>query len=221
MKSKNFNYLDILVDNPNSWMWQYIPILENILNKFSQNIRIFKNSKEIRNGDILFILSCDKILESKDLNKHKNNIVIHASDLPRGKGWSPWSWEIENGAEFLTLTLFEAKLELDSGDWYIKKRINLTGNELIDKIRNLLALTEFDMIEDYLNKYPVKSKKQNGIETYYKKRTSENQLLNIKKTIEEQFNKLRVCDNNNYPGYFYKNGKKYILKIEELDNDCL
>ena len=37
--------------------------------------------------------------------------------------------------------------------------------------------------------------------------------LNVSKTIKEQFNLLRVCDNERYPAFFYLNNKKYIIKI--------
>jgi len=218
MKSKKFKNLDIIIDNQNSWMWQYMPIIEDTLRSFTDTVRVFRNSKNIEEGEVLFILSCDKILKTEDLNKHKNNIVIHASDLPNGKGWSPWSWEIENGAEFLTLTLFEAEEELDSGAWYLKKKIKLNGSELIDDIRETIALNEFDLINEYLSSYPMRFKKQSGIETFYKKRTIKNQELDINKTILEQFNLLRVCDNENYPAHFFINGKKYIFKIED-END--
>ncbi len=217
MKLKKFKNIDIIIDNENSWMWDYIVMLENVLVPFSQNVRLFKNSVDIMHGDVLFILSCDKILNLKDLDKHKHNIVIHASDLPSGKGWSPWSWEVESGANKLTLTLFEAKLELDSGDWYLKDNINLDGTELIDDIRKLLALKEFDMIGEFLTQYPIQPKNQTGQESFYQKRTINNQEININKSILEQFNLLRVCDNDNYPAYFYIkiDGKiqKYIINI--------
>lgn len=218
MRLKNFKNIDLLIDNPASWMWQYISKLETILKRYTNSIRIFRNSKEIERGDVLFILSCDRILKSDDLNKHKNNIVIHASDLPNGKGWSPWSWEIESGANYLTLTLFEAELELDSGGWYLKKKIDLNGGELIDNLREILANAEFEMINNYLKAYPVDIKEQIGIETFYKKRIKKNQELDIDKTIKEQFNLLRVCDNKNYPAHFYIDGKEYILKIEGVND---
>ena len=41
---------------------------------------------------------------------------------------------------------------------------------------------------------------------------------NINKSIDEQFNLLRIADNHNYPAYFIKNNVKYILKIEK-DNE--
>ena len=46
---------------------------------------------------MFFYLSYEKIVEKKVLKKFKNNLVIHASDLPKGKGWSPLSWQILKG----------------------------------------------------------------------------------------------------------------------------
>ncbi|HGG0417971.1 TPA: hypothetical protein ACJFE8_002771 [Clostridium sporogenes] len=37
--------------------------------------------------------------------------------------------------------------------------------------------------------------------------------LDINKTIKEQFNLLRVADNEKYPAYFMFNNKKYIVRI--------
>jgi len=204
--------LDILIDNPNSWFWGYIDFLIYILKKYGK-VRIFKTHEEIKNGDILFILSCDRILKKETLKKHNHNIVIHASDLPQGKGWSPISYQIEEGKNKIPITLFEADEKLDSGDWYLKDFIVLDGSELIDEIRKKQALKTIEMIERYLLNYPIKANKQIGKESFYQKRTPKNQELDINKTIKEQFNKLRVCDNKRYPAHFYINGKKYILKI--------
>ena len=73
-----------------------------------------------------------------------------------------------------------------------------------------MCLEFIDNYEQYKN--PLK---QQGDETFYKKRTAKDSKLDINKTINEQFNLLRIVDNENYPAFFYKDGKKYILKIEE------
>ena len=42
---------------------------------------------------------------------------------------------------------------------------------------------------------------------------SEDSLLDFNKTITEQFNLLRVVDNDKYPAFFENQGEKYFLKI--------
>ena len=41
-----------------------------------------------------------------DLSKH--SLVVHSSNLPQGKGWSPMTWQIIEGKNKITNTLFEA-----------------------------------------------------------------------------------------------------------------
>ena len=146
MNYKKFIRLSVILDNPFSWMWNYIREVENTLIYFAEEVVVYKNAGEINEGDIMFILSCDYILKKEELSKHKNNIVIHASNLPDGKGWSPVSWQVERGVNDIPITLFEAAEKLDSGDWYLRDVINLQGHELINDIRYLQFKTTLSMI---------------------------------------------------------------------------
>ena len=47
--------------------------------------------------DLCICLSYSKLLSEKDLSKFKNVLVVHESELPKGKGWSPLSWQILEG----------------------------------------------------------------------------------------------------------------------------
>lgn len=216
MQLKKFQKIDLLSDNPNSWIHEYLPNLLEVLTRFGDHVRVFTKASEIAEGDILFILSCDRIIKQRDLNKHKNNIVIHAADLPTGKGWSPWTWQIEEEQNRIVLTLFEAVERLDSGDWYIKDAIDLNGSELINEIRQKIIFKEIAMIEKYLSQYPMSPHPQEGVETFYNKRTERDQELDVNKSIAEQFNKMRVCDNERYPLHFKFRNTKYILKIYKV-----
>jgi len=50
-------------------------------------------------------------------------------------------------------------------------------------------------------------------ESFYPKRTLADGELDISKTIQENFNLLRVGNNDAWPSFFYYKGVKYILKI--------
>ena len=54
---------------------------------------------------------------------------------------------------------------------------------------------------------------QEGAESFYKGRKPEDSQLDFNKTIAEQFNLLRVVDNDKYPAFFEHQGEKYFLKI--------
>ncbi|MDW8297667.1 MAG: hypothetical protein RMJ97_12380, partial [Raineya sp.] len=90
------------------------------------------------------------------------------------------------------------------------------GHELLPELQAKFGQTTVKLIKAFVEKYPnIQGKKQIGKPTYYPKRTPKDSELDINKTINEQFNLLRVCDNEQYPAFFVKDGIKYILKIEK------
>ena len=204
--------ISILTDNPQSWI---VPFITEFLstNKEHEFIHIFSAS-DITQGDILFILSCEKILSSNYLKYNKKNIVIHPSKLPLGKGFSPLAWQILEGKNTIPLTLFEVNEAVDSGDIYFVEYIKLTGYELNEEIKKLQANLTFSMVKKYINQYKFLNPiPQIGTSTFYPKRTKHSSELDIHKNISDQFNLLRIVDNDRYPAYFYVDNKKYILKI--------
>lgn len=204
--------ITILTDNPKSWIIPYIKELKEKLK--NHNVRHIFNSKEIEEGDLMLILSCEKILKNFHLSYHKSNIVVHPSKLPLGKGWSPVAWQVLEGCNKIPLSLFEANEKVDAGDVYILDYINLEGNELNDEIKHMQGVKTIEMIMRYVNNFnSIKGVPQSGEETFYAKRSALDSKIDINKTLNEQFNLLRVVDNERYPAFFVKEGQKYLLKI--------
>jgi len=207
-----------ILTTSNQWFVEYAKKLNNILT----NSDLYHSHEEIyKTYEILFILSYHKIIEDKHLNKNKHNIVIHASSLPQGKGWAPLFWQILEGKNNITFSMFEASSGIDDGHIYMKSTLKLTGNELNQKLREKQANFIMQMCLEFINKYDIYRipKKQNGEESFYPKRTKKDSELDIGKTLDEQFNLLRIVDNENYPAFFYKNNIKYILKIQEVNDE--
>ena len=75
---------------------------------------------ELQGGDILFLVSCSQMIRDAELDRFKETLVLHASDLPKGRGWSPHIWSILGGANQITVCLFEATESLDSGSVWLK-----------------------------------------------------------------------------------------------------
>lgn len=209
--------LKICIFTPrNSWMYQYSHELSLLLNEKYEVSLHDELSNET--GDIAFYLSYQKILTSAQLKQFSHNIVVHASVLPQGKGWSPASWQILEGKNTIPLTLFEATEKVDSGTIYLQDTLILDGSELIYSWQNMLAQKILLLCHEFIKNYPQILQKgflPEGEESFYAKRTPIDSELSINKTLEEQFNLLRIVDNENYPAYFIKNNKKYILKIYE------
>lgn len=50
-------------------------------------------------------------------------------------------------------------------------------------------------------------------QAFTKKRDAKDSESDTTKSIDAQFNLLRIVSNEEFPAFFYKNGRKYILKI--------
>jgi methionyl-tRNA formyltransferase len=210
--------INILTDNRTSWFIHYGKILEQHLLNLGHDVIYVFDKHDLEKGDICFLLSCSRIIENNFLLLNKNNIVVHSSDLPHGKGFSPLQWQILEGTNEIVLTLLEATNEVDAGPIYFKHSILFEGHELYIELRDSLGLEIINMCLKYVNEYnQLEPVLQVGESTFYKKRTIFDDQIDPTKTIKELFNHFRIADNINHPLYFYLNGYKYLIKIEK---DC-
>ena len=201
----------ILIDN-DSWFTPYGYQLQNEIRNIGYVCDIVFKHKDVKKGSVLFLLGCVRMFHHLKLNTH--NIVIHGSDLPQGKGWSPLSWQILEGKNSIPMTLFEATEELDAGKIYIKDSIELTGYELLNETQNMLGLKTIELAVKFMKNIDnIEGIEQAGISTFYPKRTPVDSELDINKSIKDQFDLLRICSNDRYPAFFHINNRKYILKI--------
>jgi len=90
-------------------------------------------------GDICFYLSYGKIVNKGILARFRSNLVVHESKLPKGRGWSPMTWQVLEGKNQIPVTLFEAAEEVDSGPIYKQSMLSFAGTELIDEMRASLG----------------------------------------------------------------------------------
>jgi methionyl-tRNA formyltransferase len=209
--------IQVLCDNPHSWMNEYAKEFTREISIKGYDAVFIEHHEEIVKGDILILLSCEKIFKKLHLNRH--NLVVHESNLPQGKGWSPLTWQVIEGKKQIPITLFEAVEVIDSGPIYGQIMIELTGLELIEELRHKQAMATMQLLNNFLSNYPNNpSNTQKGEETFYPKRTKKDSELNIDKSIAEQFDLLRICDNERYPAYFIKDETKYILKIYKAND---
>lgn len=206
-------FIQILCDNPNSWIIPYALQLKSILAK-QHEVEFTHNHDDIVAGDVLMLLSCEKLFKQLSLNKH--NLVVHESDLPKGKGWAPLTWQIIEGKNEIPVTLIDATEQVDAGDIYGQEIIVLKGAELVDELREKQGEATIKLLLTFIENYPNNQrKKQEGEESFYPRRKPEHSQLDIHKTIADQFNLLRVCDNERYPAWFEIQGEKFIIKIEK------
>lgn len=204
--------IQVLVDNPGSWVIPYAKQLVSRLVKVGHEANLISSHEEIKHGDALVLLGCEKILRKMDLNRH--NLVVHESYLPKGKGWSPVTWQVLEGKQEIPVTLIEASDKVDAGRIYLQDSFKLNGDELIEEIRELQGKVSIELVIRFVAEYPRNpSVEQAGEGSVYKRRTPADSQLDVNKSIAEQFELLRVVDNERYPAFFFHRGRKYILKV--------
>lgn len=191
-------------------------------NKGDHNVQIVRSKNELQGGDILFLISCSEIIDAQDRARFKKVLLIHASDLPRGRGWSPHIWDIVNGASEITVSLLEAQDKVDSGDIWRKIQIQIPKHMLFNEINEKLFFAESNLMDFAVeNFYTIIPKIQDErIEpTYHPCRTPHDSELDPKRSIESQFDLLRVCDPNRFPAFFKLHGHTYKVFLEKADHE--
>ena len=168
-------------------------------------------------GGVAFYLSCLKIVPSDVLARNHRNIVVHASALPHGRGFSPVVWQVLEGKNRIPVSMIDAAPEVDSGDIIMQDALELEGHELNDEIRALLGDRIVDMCAAFLaSPSPPGGEPQAGEPSWYERRRASDSRLDPDKSIAEQFDLLRVVDNDRYPAFFDYRGHRYVLKIDKL-----
>ena len=205
--------ITFLLDRSNLWFEKQLKNFDFKLDS-KYIFKISKNHNNIKNQNIVFPLSYTKILPQSFLQKNDLVLIAHPSKLPKDKGFAPLQYQVLQNKNKFFISLIKAVEKVDAGPIYLQNSFILNGTELSGEIRNIQGLQILKIIKDFLIKYPnIKSKKQNGKGNFNKRRFPKDSQLSINQTIKQQFNNLRINDNELYPSFFFFKGKKYIIKI--------
>ena len=193
------------------------PILDSWCreNSSQHELEIVHSSRDLNGGDILFLVACSEIIVADVRERYRAALVVHASDLPKGRGWSPHLWQILEGRNRITVTLLEAENSVDSGAIWEQREIQFQGHELFDEVNNILYETVIKLMDFALENFDeVKPRAQDGRKpSYYPKRTPEDSRIDPNKSIAEQFDLLRIADPDRYPAFLEIRGHRYEIKL--------
>lgn len=157
-------------------------------------------------------------MEKGLLKKYRNNLVVHESDLPSGKGWSPLTWQILEGKKKIPAVLLEAVEKVDSGPIYRKIWMEFNGGELLDELREKQAEATLDLCRNFVDHYPASARggapQQEG-ESFFTRRRPEDSELNPQESLAQQFNLLRVADPLRYPAFFKHGEQNYRVHVQK------
>ncbi len=206
----------VLVDNE-SWILPHAETLVAALNAAGDDAVLCRGHDDVAAGAVAFYLGCVTITPPELLTRNRRNLVVHESELPEGRGFSPLTWQVIEGRHRIPVCLFEATVELDAGPVIYRDVIDLEGHELIDEIRALQASKTIDLCLRFLSEAsPPAAVPQRGEPTRYRRRTPDDSRLDPDKTLHAQFDLLRTVDNERYPAFFDLADHRYRVRIEAM-----
>lgn len=183
----------------------------------THDVELVHRVADLAGGDLLFLVSCAEIVRRPVRERYRATLVIHASDLPQGRGWSPLVWQVSEGKNEIVVTLLEAEDAVDSGAIWHQVVLSLAGHELVDEIHDALFAAELTLMDFAVeNLEQIEPRAQDGRSpTYYRRRTPEDSRVDPERSIAEQFDLLRIADPLRYPAFFDYRGQRYEIHLKK------
>ena len=122
------------------------------------------------------------------------------------------TWQILEGASTIPITLFEAVAELDAGPIYLQHQIDLQGHELVEEWRALQAQATLELCLGWFDRHlevVTAARLQQGEASHYRRRPADSEL-DPQRSLAEQFEHLRMVDNERYPAYFRWGNRRFF-----------
>jgi methionyl-tRNA formyltransferase len=206
----------VVVDNP-SWITSYAQQLVTNLTGSGEQAKFVDAYAEVPEGAVAYYLGCLRITPPEILMRNRRNLIVHASNLPKGRGFSPLTWQILEGRSRIPICLIDAAELVDSGAVVYRDWVDFAGHELIDELRDGIGAKTIELCMRFLAEgTPPKGEPQTGVPSTYGRRRPADSRLDPTKSIVEQFNLLRVVDNQRYPAWFEHLGHQYRILVEKL-----
>ena len=207
-----------ILSDTSSWLNDYLPqLLAGWLQQGHQVVWAH-HPGQLPSADVCFYLGCSRIVDAQVRSRYRHNLVVHESDLPEGRGWSPLSWQILEGRSRIAVTLFEAVDELDAGPVFGQTWLQFEGHELNGELKAAQFQATADLCREFVaavgTSGPV-ARRQQGEPSYWPRRRKEDSRLDPHGSLVGQFNLLRIVDNRRYPAWFEWQGQAYELAIRK------
>jgi methionyl-tRNA formyltransferase len=194
----------------------------NLQTSQNRKIDIHFTHEDVTPSGVLFALSYGRILPEDFVKQFDHVIVLHASDLPKGRGWSPYIWEILEGADFITLSAISAAKGVDEGDIWEKEYISISPTDIYLDINKKLFNAEVRLIErvlEMIENGEAPTPQLEDAATYYPRRNPEDSRVHLESKLGDIFNLLRTADPKRYPVFFEKDGVRFNLLLEKVYED--
>ena len=143
-------HVSVVVDN-DSWILPFANQLVKDINANGDVAVLARSHDDIARGEVAFYLGCIKITPPEVLACNKRNLVVHASDLPQGRGFSPLTWQIIEGVNAIPICLILANERVDEGPIVYRQLIEFRGDEILNELHDTVGAAHVSLAMRYLS----------------------------------------------------------------------
>ena len=175
---------------------------------------VYKMLKRPENYRLIVLWNLKKII--KKIPKINNVIVIHSSDLPKGRGWAPLYYALANNNLKHTISAFLVSKHADRGDIIAKAKFSISPLHTVETLRKVdaeICIMMIGLILKHFRGRLISGSKQKGKPTYFARRYPADSKININKALVKIIPHLRGCGNE-YPAFFNWRGYKFQLFLK-------
>jgi len=208
---------NIIIATIKEWnIENYFKLKEWLKNKY--NFHLIADQEELNLNNInrinpkyIFFPHWSWIIK-EDIYENFNCIVFHMTDLPYGRGGSPFQNLILNEVYDTKISALKVDGGIDTGDIYLKENLNISigsAEENFIKLSNVI----FEKMIPSLLYNNITPQKQCGEIVEFKRRKPKNSnILDIEtKSIDKLYDFIRMVDAEGYPKAYIELDK---IKIE-------
>jgi methionyl-tRNA formyltransferase len=184
----------------------------------SLNTQTTKQFLEKENIDLCVCLGWYEIIEPEVLELPKHGIIgIHAAPLPSGRGQAPVNWQLIEGRDRATATVFGFSEGVDAGPIYGKRSVRILEDESVDSVYDRLmyfAIDELTTIVGDIARGDANPRTQSLTNaTYWPSRGPEDGLIDWRQSATKLDRFVRALADPYPSAYTYLNGQR--LEIVE------
>ncbi len=142
---------------------------------------------------------------SEDIYDNYECIVFHMTDLPYGRGGTPFQNLVMNEVYDTKISALRVDGGIDSGDIYFKEDFNIAIGSAEENFIRLSTIVFIKMIPKFLEENLTPKKQSGQIVEFKRRKADESDLIRLKKkSLYKLYDFIRMLDADGYPKAYIK-----------------
>jgi methionyl-tRNA formyltransferase len=202
--------VEVLCSDPRNHIWPKLALWAA-----ERGFSLLERKEQLQGGELLLLVSCTEVIPPEIRGLYESCLVIHESALPKGRGWSPFAWQVLEGRSEIVVSLLDAADPIDSGAILAQRVVRLYGHELSDELNSTRDAVRIELCEWAVENHRTAERmEQVGEPTFYARRRPADSRIDPERSIAEQFDLLRICEAR-FPAFFELRGHRYEIELRK------